>query len=89
MVEDERDVVDAVGDLGDAQEQVVVLRPLEPDAEPAGRLEHLPAEAGEVVDVVVTEQQFRGPVRLELRVVPAAGGVDLVLVAVDQVRVRA
>jgi hypothetical protein len=82
-------VIDARDGRHQPQEQVVVLRPFHPRAQAAGAADQVGACAYQVSHVVLRPGQRRRPVRLEQRqrAVPSVDA-DLVLVAVDQRRIR-
>ncbi len=87
MVEDMRDVMDPLqaGPRGDAQDEIVILATLVTLAEPADRLNEAAAKHAEMREHILRQHQIRVPIRLEIRVEASALGVDLVLVAEDQV----
>ena len=75
--------------VGDhAQGQVVVLGRVELATEPAQLLDQLSAVDRDVAGVHASQKEIRAPVRLEERVGVAVVHLQLVLVAVDVVRLR-
>ena len=87
VVQHPRDMMDAVRTLDRAEKEIVILCPFVAGPKPPDRLEDRPPQAREMVDVVVRQEHLRRPIRLEVRVVAAVFGVDLVLIGVDQVGV--
>src|SRR3954452_13297664 len=89
MVEDMRDVPNAPRfyPLDDPQSEVIILTAVElrPQAS------HLSHERGsidaEMGDHVLSQEQIRVPIALEMRITPPAQSRDLVLVAVDHIEV--
>ena len=73
--------------LGAAQNEVVILRSLEAGAK-SGTLDQLRFENPEVREKILGQEKRPIPVGFEVGIAAAPGGVELVLVAVDQPRVR-
>src|SRR6266403_88581 len=73
--------------LADPQREVVVLAPVELRPQPS----HLSHQRGsinpEMGNHVLSEEQIRVPIALEMRIVTPAASADLVLVAVDHIEV--
>jgi hypothetical protein len=90
VVEELRDVADRRrrDPLDRAQEQVPVLAPLEALAETAEGPDQLGPVDGEMRGVVLPVVEVGVPVRLEIGVEPAVLHIDLVLVRIDELRVR-
>ena len=88
VIEHLRHVLNAVREFRHAKQQVVILRAFEAGPVAAGHFEDRSSNHREVVHVVITQQQFRRPIRLELRVVAVPRRVDLVFIRVEQVGVR-
>jgi|GEM_PF-6014043 len=59
--------------------------PLVAEAEAAGAFDDAATDDGEMVNVIVRDRHLGAPVALELGVVAAAGGVDFILVGVEQI----
>ena len=87
VIQHPRDMTDPSRPLGGAEHEVVVLRSVEPLPYAAERFEQAAANDEKMGGIHVRQQQYRRPVRLELRRVAAPVHVDLVVVAVDDVGV--
>ena len=74
-------------DLGGAQDEVVVLRPVEADAKPADLGDHLAAQHGKMAGVHRRTESFGTPIGLVEMSRLAAIGEHVSLVAVDVVDV--
>ncbi len=78
-------MTDTTGSLRGAEHQVVILRPIESFTNAVDGFEQAAANDEKMAGIHVGQQQYRRPVRLELRPVAAPTHVDLVIVAVDDV----
>jgi hypothetical protein len=90
VIEHASNVPDPIGTglLHQAERQVVVLAALDPLAESAHLPHHGGAEQAKVADEVLAVEQLGIPIGLEIRVVPPAGFVQPILVAVNDVGIR-
>ena len=82
-------MVDAVGALGEPQQQLEVLDRVEGGVEPPGIVDQLAPDHQQMPDVHRAEGVDGRPVRLQERIGPASAGGQLVLVGVDDVGVAA
>jgi len=73
------------GLLACPKRQVVVLTSVELLFQATHLVEHRPPHDGEVRHVRKAQQQIGRPLRFEIRIEPLPGGIDLVLVGIDQV----
>ena len=71
---------DLAGQIGGAEEEVVVLAAVKGRAEPTGFVEELTAHHGEMAHVVAAFHQLRRPVRLEVREHAPAPRVEPILI---------
>jgi hypothetical protein len=86
VIQDMRYVHDrAAGSRRHPQRQVVILAALEALAKAANRTQYRQSVDTQVADDVLALQQLRAIVGLEIRVVAAAIGVELVLVGIQQI----
>ena len=88
MIQHLADVHDAASAFGDAQHEVVVLRPVEAVPKAAQLLDERAPDDAQVARVHLAAQPVDRPVGLEERIELATPFVDLVLVGVDVVDVR-
>ena len=88
MIKQTRDVPNLpwLDSLGAAQNKVVILRSLEAGAK-SDTLDQLRFESPEVREKILGQEKRPIPVWFEVGITAASGGVELVLVAVDQLRV--
>ena len=87
MIENAREMMDAVRQLGDAEKKIVILRAIKLRTGIARLLHDLPAERGEVAEIIVGEQKVRRPIGLELGRGQTFLG-DLVFVGKDEIGLR-
>ena len=78
---------DPAGQLGGPEHDVEVLAPVELGSEPTDTGQQVAAEARQVPEVGIGQQEFRIPVGLEVGMVGPVDLVELVLVGVDDVDV--
>jgi hypothetical protein len=88
VVEHARHVLDPVRSFRQPQHQLVVLHAVERRIEAADAFDEAPPHDEQVPDVHHAAEELRGPVGLEERMAEPAAAVDLVLVGVDDIRVR-
>src|SRR5260370_11246876 len=88
MIENLRNMGDAVGFWGKPKEKIVVLTAVESLLKTADFLEKAAAKQAEVSDIVAGEQQVRVPRGLEERICCHSFHPDLVLIGVYQIESR-
>ena len=79
--------MDLLGLPARPQNQVIILAAIAIGIEAADAFRQFLLEHQEMADVVLGKQQIRSPIRLEERFEPPPERVDLVFIAIDQIRI--